>query len=124
MTKAKARILIVEDEQSINEAYKMILEKSGFDVMSVFDGEEALAVFDEYKPHVVLLDLRMPKLDGVGVLKKLSEAQKKSTEILVLSNYDMQKEVEEAYKLGAKRYILKALASPKELVALVNSSLK
>lgn len=124
MSKLKSRILIVEDEQSINEAYKFILEQSGFDVMAVYNGQEALKIFDDYKPNVVLLDLRMPKLDGIGFLKSLTDNQKNSTEIIILSNYDMQKEVEEAYKLGAKRYILKALASPKELVALVNSSLK
>ena len=123
MAKSKPKVLIVEDDVSINEAYAMVLEKSGYEVKSTFDGKEALEVFDSFKPAVVLLDLRMPHLDGVGVLKNLSSEQRKSTHIVVLSNYDMQKEIDESYKLGAERYILKAWASPLDLVQIVQNSL-
>ena len=66
----------------------------------------------------------MPNLDGIGVLKSLSEPEKKAMHIIVLSNYDMQKEIDEAYRLGAERYILKAWASPLDLVQIVENSLK
>lgn len=124
MGKAKAKILIVEDDTSINEAYTLILTKAGHDVKSAFDGNEGLEALKDFKPKIILLDLRMPHLDGVGFLKKLSAEQKKASKIIVLSNYDMQKEIDEAYKLGAERYILKAWASPLDLVQLVENTLK
>ena len=124
MGKAKAKILIIEDDTSINEAYNLILTKAGYEVESAYDGNEGLKVVDTFKPQVVLLDLRMPHLDGVGVLTNLSDDQKKDMHIIELSNYDMQKEIDEAYKLGAERYILKAWASPMDLVQIVENSLK
>lgn len=124
MAKVKAKVLIIEDDTSINEAYAMILSKAGFKVESAYDGNEGLEKITSFDPSVVLLDLRMPHLDGVGVLEKLDEKQKKNMHIIVLSNYDMQKEIDQAYKLGAERYILKAWASPLDLVQLVQNSLK
>lgn len=124
MGKTKAKILIVEDDTSINEAYTLILTKAGYEVKSAFDGNEGLDALKEFKPKIILLDLRMPHLDGVGFLKGLSKEQKKQSKIIVLSNYDMQKEIDEAYKLGAERYILKAWASPLDLVQLVENTLK
>ncbi len=124
MSKTKAKVLIVEDDTSINDAYNMILTKAGYEVESAYDGNEGVKLFESFAPKIVLLDLRMPHLDGVGVLKKLSDKQKKSSHIIVLSNYDMQKEIDEAYKLGAERYILKAWASPMDLVQIVENSLK
>lgn len=121
---SKSKVLIIEDDTSINEAYNLILTKAGFETKSAFDGNEGLLAVEEFKPSVILLDLRMPHLDGVGVLKKLTEKQKKSIHVIVLSNYDMQKEIDEAYKLGAQRYILKAWASPLDLVQIVENSLK
>ncbi len=124
MSKKKSKILIIEDDTSINEAYNMILTKSGYEVQSAYDGNEGLEKIASFEPKVVLLDLRMPHLDGVGVLSKLTEKQKKAMHIVVLSNYDMQKEIDQAYKLGAERYILKAWASPLDLVQLVENTLK
>jgi DNA-binding response OmpR family regulator len=124
MGKTKAKILIVEDDTSINEAYTLILTKAGHQVKSAFDGNEGLEALKNFQPKIILLDLRMPHLDGVGFLKKLTDVQKKASKIIVLSNYDMQKEIDEAYKLGAERYILKAWASPLDLVQLVENTLK
>lgn len=124
MSKAKASILIVEDDAPINEAYQMILKKAGYEVTATFDGNEGLAALKQGTPDVILLDLRMPRLDGIGFLKALTDKQKKQSRIVILSNYDMQKEVDEAYKLGAERYILKAWASPAELLQIVKNTLK
>lgn len=124
MAKSGIKVLIVEDDLSINEAYSLILTRSGYKVESAHDGNEGLEKIKTFQPKVVLLDLRMPHLDGVGVLKQLSDQQKKDMHIIVLSNYDMQKEIDQAYKLGAERYILKAWASPLDLIQLVENSLK
>lgn len=114
-------VLIVEDESSLNEAYQVTLNSAGFDIYSAFDGEEALELTKENDFDVILLDLRMPILDGIGFLKAYKKQSKnKKPKIVVFSNYDMQKEIEEAYELGADKYVLKSWASPKELIKLVN----
>jgi two-component system response regulator VicR len=66
-----AKILIVEDERTLNEAYELILKKQGHDVEVAYNGDEALQVFKKHEPELILLDLRMPKMDGVEFLKRL-----------------------------------------------------
>jgi CheY-like chemotaxis protein len=119
-----AKILIVEDEKLLNEAYELVLKKEGHDVKTAFNGEEALEYFGEFGPELILLDLRMPKMDGVEFLKNLEKKGKHpGVHIIVFSNYDEQKEIDEAFAHGATRYILKAWSSPKELVKVVHETL-
>lgn len=118
--KTPPKILIVEDDVTLNDAYKTILTISKYDVRTAFNGEEALKVAEDFEPTIIFLDLRMPVLDGIGFLQqyKPKEAHP-DVKIVVFSNYDMQAEVDEAFELGAERYVLKAWASPKELVKIV-----
>jgi two-component system response regulator VicR len=118
------RILIVEDENALNDAYRMILTKAGYDVATAFDGREALERIHDKEPELILLDLRMPRMDGIEFLRhvKLLDEHPR-VRVIVFSNYDMQKEIDEAYRLGAERYILKAWASPKELLQVVQDTL-
>lgn len=119
-----AKILIVEDERTLNEAYELILKREGHDVSVAFNGEEALEAVEEQKPDLILLDLRMPKMNGVEFLKKLEPSKNyPGLDIIIFSNYDDQKEIDEAFKRGATRYILKAWSSPGELVKLVKETL-
>jgi two-component system, OmpR family, alkaline phosphatase synthesis response regulator PhoP len=120
----KTTILIVEDEQSLNEAYQMILRQAGYTVQVAFDGQEALEVSSMEDPDLILLDLRMPRMDGLEFLRKYNHTENHpGVKIIVFSNYDMQKEIDEAYSLGADRYFMKALASPKELLQVVEHTL-
>lgn len=115
------KILVVEDEKVLNSAYKTILEKSGHTVETAFDGNEALAVLDQYKPDVILLDLKMPNLDGIGFLRGYKQlGLKKRSKIILFSNFDLQKEIDEAYNLGVDKYVLKAWASPKDLLKILD----
>ena len=113
--KNKPTILIVEDDTALNEAYKTILEMAGYQVFTACNGKEALVIADAHSPTIIFLDLRMPVLDGIGFLKKYHS----DVRIVVFSNYDMQSEVDQAHELGAERYVLKAMASPKELLRIV-----
>ena len=123
MTK-KASILIVEDDTDLNSAYQMILDSAGYNVSQAENGEKALEVIKEKgDPDIILLDLRMPVMDGIGFLKKYGAPEHPDTTIVVFSNYDAQKEVDEAYQLGAHRYVLKARAAPKELLRIVGDVL-
>ncbi|HET9850296.1 MAG TPA: response regulator [Candidatus Saccharimonadales bacterium] len=119
-----AKILIVEDEKLLNEAYELVLKKEGHDVASVFNGAEALEIYAKFDPDLVLLDLRMPKMDGVEFLRQLQPAKNyPKAKIIIFSNYDEQKEIDEAFENGATRYILKAWSSPAELIKVVKETL-
>lgn len=118
------KILIVEDEVSLSEAYHTLLNQAKYDVTVARDGKDALEKVQAFEPDLILLDLRMPILDGVGFLKEYDLSKKHpKVKVIVFSNYDMQDEIDEAYRLGADRYILKAWASPKEILNLVRDAL-
>lgn len=119
------KILIVEDEQVLNEAYQTVLQKSGYDVSVAYDGLEALELTKSIEPDLILLDLRMPRVGGIEFLKEYNLLGKHpDVKVIVFSNLDTQKEIDEAYNLGARKYMLKAWASPRELVKLVEDTLK
>lgn len=116
----KPTVLIVEDDITLNEAYKTILSMAEYTVCTAFNGEEALIVAEQNNPDIILLDLRMPVMDGIGFLETYQPKKNHpEVQVVVFSNYDMQHEVDTAYTLGADRYILKARATPKELLKLV-----
>jgi CheY-like chemotaxis protein len=120
-----SKILIVEDDTSLNQAYQTILQREGYEVRCVSNGEEALAVADSFQPDLVLLDLLMPKVSGIEFLRQYDLLGKHpNVQVIVFSNLDMQPEIDEAYKLGAKKYILKAWATPQQLVSVVKDLLK
>ncbi len=118
------KILIVEDEVSLSDAYDTLLKQAKYDVMVAHDGKDALEKAASFKPHLILLDLRMPEMDGVEFLKQYDlVSDHPDVKVIVFSNYDMQDEIDEAYRLGADRYILKAWASPREILNLVGDVL-
>ncbi len=119
----KAKILIVEDEALLNEAYETVLKHEGYEVYKAFNGEEALEVLKHKTPDLILLDLRMPKMDGLTFLSELQKIDHPDYKIIVFSNYDVQKDIDSSFDLGATHYVLKAYASPKELVRIVRNSL-
>lgn len=120
-----AKVLIIEDEKHLNDAYQIVLKKAGYTIVAAYDGKEALDVYEKDRPDLILLDLRMPNVSGLTFLKTLNSRHKKlKAKIVVFSNYDDQKEIDEAFKLGADRYILKAWSSPTELIKIVKETLK
>ena len=124
MVKKTPTILIVEDENALNQAYQIILRKAGYQVFSAFDGEDALEKAAANKPDLILLDLRMPHMDGLNFLRHYNlKQQHPDVKVVVFSNYDIQQDIDEAYDQGADRYILKAWASPKELLKVVGDTL-
>jgi two-component system response regulator VicR len=117
---SKRKILVVEDEKVLNSAYETILTKSGHTVEVAYDGNDALQKLENFEPHVILLDLKMPNLDGIGFLKQYrKQDHKKQPKIVLFSNFDLQKEIDEAFSLGVDKYVLKAWASPKDLLKII-----
>jgi DNA-binding response OmpR family regulator len=115
-----SKVLIIEDNETLNEAYKLILEKDGHKVSTAFNGEEGLEKLKKSAPDLILLDMLMPKMDGLEFLRRFKADKYPKTTIIILSNLNEDEQVEEARKLGAHRYILKANTSPRELAARVN----
>ena len=110
------RILIVEDEQSFVEALEAALRKEGFDVTSALDGKEGLELFRSERPDVVLLDLMLPGLPGLDVLRAIR--REAATPVIVVSAKDAEADVVTALELGADDYVTKPY-SVRELVARV-----
>lgn len=124
MTKRQSNILIIEDDVALNHAYDTILQTAGYAVRTAYDGKQALQLAAESEPDIIFLDLRMPTMDGIGFLKAYdSNTYHRDVEIIVFSNYDWQQEINEAYELGARQYVLKARASPKELIRIVEDAM-
>ncbi len=120
-----AKVLIVEDEKPLANAYQTILAKHGYDAVVAYDGEEALEVVKDGIPDLILLDMKMPKMSGLEFLRALDKTQPEPNKrVIVFSNQDAQSEIDEAFKLGAKRYLLKSWAAPQDLVKVVEEALE
>lgn len=114
------KVLIVEDEMLLNDAYARVLTAANVALLRAYNGKEALDVLKGDTPDIILLDLRMPVMDGIAFLKELKPKETMpNTKIIVFSNYDDQREIDEAFSLGAMHYMLKAWATPDELVKLI-----
>lgn len=114
-----AAILVVEDDKVLNSAYKMILEKDGHNVISVFDGEEALNTLQSTTPDIILLDLLMPNISGIQFLQQGKPKMRPETRIIVLSNMGDEKLVKQAMELGAHKYVVKAHTTPGQLSLMI-----
>jgi CheY-like chemotaxis protein len=112
------KVLLVEDDLALNEAFGILLSKSGHSVTKAFNGKEALEHLEKEKPDIILLDLLMPVMDGREFLKNYKD--KASVPIVVLSNLDAKDQVEEVLELGAAKFMLKAWATPKKLLEIID----
>jgi two-component system phosphate regulon response regulator PhoB/two-component system alkaline phosphatase synthesis response regulator PhoP len=120
-----AKILVAEDDKFLSGAYKAKLTTSGYEVKVVFDGAEALKEFSEFSPNLVILDLKMPKVDGFWFLQELKNTgQISKVPIIVASNSGDKPDIERALALGARDYVVKSSLSMKGLIEKVDSYLK
>lgn len=117
----KHKLLVVEDDHALSDAFSIILNKEGYHVDNAYDGHEALERVAETEYDLILLDLLMPGMDGKEFLKAFDNTS--HIPIIVFSNLDAKSDVDEALELGATRYMLKAWASPKKLVELVKETI-
>lgn len=102
-------VLIVEDEQSMQRALKNKLEHAGYVVCTAIDGEDALVSLRGSKLDLVLLDLIMPKMDGITVLRQMkADDQLRSVPVVILTNLSSGDKVAEAMQLGTFDFLVKA----------------
>jgi two-component system alkaline phosphatase synthesis response regulator PhoP len=121
---AKARILIVDDEEDILELLKYNISKEGFDVISAENGEEGLALAHSHAPDLIVLDLMMPGIDGLDVCKKLkAEDDTRAIPVIMLTAKGTESDIIVGLELGADDYVSKPF-SPKVLMARIKSVLR
>lgn len=120
-----AKILIVEDDIDLNNAYRIILTHDGHEVVSAFDGKEALKKLNQNSPDLILLDLLMPIMGGLEFLQESDLTRNHlNTRVLIFTNMENSPEVAAAYELGAHRCIIKSWTAPHNLAQIVTDTLK
>ena len=115
------KVLVVEDEQEIRELIRDYLEVEGFEVAMAEDGEEGLNKFKSYDPDIIVLDIMLPKIDGMEICKTIRN--KSNIPILMLSAKKSDVDKVLGLGLGADDYMTKPF-SPKELVARIKAQLR
>ncbi len=113
-------ILIVEDDPLMSRMYQKIFTFEKYDVVMAGDGEEGLEKARQIKPTLILLDIMMPKMNGLQVLDKLkADPDMKSVPVIMLTNLAGEKDAENALLKGAVKYIVKSEYEPKKVVEMV-----
>ena len=115
----KQKILIADDESEFLDLLKMILEGKGFEVCTTHDGEEALKMFKEDPPDVVLLDIDMPKLNGINTLKAIRDDDR-DVPIFMLTAFMDGEWIKAAKESGASGFILKMYDLQKAIEQITN----
>ena len=115
------KILVVDDEQPISDIVKFSLTKEGFEVITAFDGEEGLETFNEKNPDLVILDLMLPKIDGLEVCREIRKTS--NVPIIMVTAKDSEIDKVLGLELGADDYVTKPFSN-RELIARVKANLR
>lgn len=120
----KPKVLFVEDDPSFPTIYKTEFNLSGIEMISAADGEEGLVQALKQRPQVILLDIVLPKISGIELLKRLKEQEEtKHIPIFILTNFGQEDNVKKAFELGAADVFLKYQITPQEAVAKIKTTL-
>ena len=118
------KVMLVEDDIALRDIYQTRLTAEGFEVSVVADGEEALTEALRIRPHLILLDLMMPKINGFDVLDILKKTgETKDTKVIVLSALSDDNSQARAKELGADEYIVKSQTSLSDVVDKIHRHL-
>ena len=118
------KILVVEDDTYLANAYRVKLVKSGFEIKNAFDGEEALETLKTFIPDIILLDIVMPKKDGFATLADIKANEKtKNIPIILCSNLGQKEDIDRGMQLGAKEFFIKTDFPLSSLVEKINTLL-
>lgn len=118
------KILFVEDESALQKTFGDILGKNDYKMVSALDGEIGLRLAKSEKPDLILLDLVLPRVHGLEVLKKLKEdPETKEIPVIVLTNLEEMEDIDKAIKLGATTYLVKMRYTIEEVMEKVKKAL-
>jgi len=125
MSTNQKKVLIIEDEKDLADALKTALSYEEFETFAAENGQVGLALALKEKPELILLDIMMPKLDGIGVLKKLREdAWGKNVKVIVMTALDDMGKIAEVVEEGGVEYLVKSDISLGDIVEKVKHHLK
>ena len=120
----KIKVLLVEDDQDLQEMYETKFTMEGFDVVLAENGADALNKVELEKPHLILLDIVMPEIDGFQVLRDLKANPKtQAVPVIFLTNLGQEGDIKKGMELGAVDYLIKANFTPNEVVTKVHKAL-
>jgi len=109
----------------VSDIYQTKISKEGFKVISAENGIEAIKKLEESIPDLILLDIVMPYMDGIDVLRKIKKEEKwKKIPVILLTNLSDKEKIEEALGIGADDYLIKSHFTPSEVISKVNMVLK
>ncbi len=119
------KILLVEDDAFIRNLYELAFKEAGFGVEIASDGQEAINMAHQNSYDAILLDIMLPKMSGLDVLKSFRDpySRAKSTPVFLVTNLGQEEIVKDAFKMGVKGYFLKAKVMPKDLVLKITEAL-
>jgi len=124
-TTSKKKILVIEDDFFVRDLYDRELTREGFKISTAEDGAEGLLKAIEEKPDLILLDIMLPKMSGLDVLKKVKEKEGvKEIPVVLLTNLGQDNVIREGFSLGAVGYLIKAAYTPSQIIEEVKKFLK
>jgi two-component system alkaline phosphatase synthesis response regulator PhoP len=120
------KVLLIEDDLIISEMYQSKLEREGFDVITANDGEKGLTIALQNHPEIILLDLLMPKMDGMTLMKKLREDNwGLNVPIIILTNLNINDKINQGIKKDHPTYFfMKTEITPSDVVDRIKEVLK
>lgn len=118
------KIAIIEDDPVISQMYRMKFEADGFSVQLANNGARGVALAEDFKPDMILLDLAMPEMNGEEALKKIRQNDwGKTIPVIILTNLGEEEAPKSLKSLGIHSYIVKANLTPREVVGHVKDAL-
>lgn len=124
MGKKQFKVAIIEDDITISQMYRFKFEAEGYQVETASNGKLGLALAEDMKPDIILLDLMMPEMNGDEMLQKLrAKPWGKTMKVVVLTNMGEQEIPEEVKQMGVLAVILKADMTPRQVAELVKQQL-
>src|SRR5580692_11786786 len=117
------KILIIEDDQILTNVYRNKLSVEGYQVEASVDGESGLKLMRTFQPDAIVLDLMLPKMSGVEVIKQIrSEPEFSKLPIIVFSNIYLNNMIQEAWKAGATKCLSKTSCTPKDFLDVMRQT--
>jgi len=124
MNEQKEKILIVEDDFFIRELYDRQFTKDGYTILTSEDGPDGLVKASQEKPDLILLDIMLPKLNGLDLLRTLkSKPETQDIPVILLTNLGQESVIKEGFEYGAESYLIKSAYTPSQIIEEVKNFL-
>ena len=119
------KILIADDDELMGDMYKTMLTLEKYDVTLIDQADEVIGKVIELKPSLILLDVMMPKINGIELLKQLkNNPETKSIPVVILTNLSVPEQINQALSLGAVKYLIKSEYMPQDISVIIKEILK